>query len=150
MLILRLFSQITNFLPVFRLFDLLYPEQEPLPLPDYNKSSMVRHMAPICIWIHLMKKARVENMNITRPLPIALKNHHECVWKYYHDNFYINYICFLQLLAASCCAKQHDERHTRKWLPNHTHLQCLLHKSGVLCTPHEYIVGCYEWQCEVS
>jgi len=38
---------------------------------------VVRHMAPICVWIHLMKKARVENMNITRPLPIALKNHYE-------------------------------------------------------------------------
>ncbi|KAH8305992.1 hypothetical protein KR018_009354 [Drosophila ironensis] len=70
-------NPITNFLPVFRLFDLLYPELEPLKLPDINKSSMLRHMAPICVWIHLMKKARVENMNITRPLPIALKNHYD-------------------------------------------------------------------------
>lgn len=75
--LLYLLPQITNFLPVFRLFDLLYPELEPLKLPDINKSSMVRHLAPICVWIHLMKKARVENMNITRPLPIALKNHYE-------------------------------------------------------------------------
>ncbi|XP_075165990.1 mediator complex subunit 23 [Haematobia irritans] len=70
-------NPITNFFPMFKLFDLLYPEQEPLKLPDCNKSSSLRQMAPICIWIHLMKKARAENMNISRPLPIALKNHHD-------------------------------------------------------------------------
>uniref|UniRef100_A0A1A9X3H6 Mediator of RNA polymerase II transcription subunit 23 n=1 Tax=Glossina brevipalpis TaxID=37001 RepID=A0A1A9X3H6_9MUSC len=70
-------NPISNFLPMFKLFDLLYPEQEPLKLPDCNKSSALRQMAPICIWIHLMKKARAENMNISRPLPTALKNHHD-------------------------------------------------------------------------
>ncbi|XP_053964046.1 mediator of RNA polymerase II transcription subunit 23 [Anastrepha ludens] len=70
-------NPIANFLPTFKLFDLLYPEQEPLKLPDCTKSSLLRQMAPICIWIHLMKKARLENMNINRPLPIALKNHHD-------------------------------------------------------------------------
>ncbi|XP_037947513.1 mediator of RNA polymerase II transcription subunit 23-like [Teleopsis dalmanni] len=70
-------NPIANFLPMFKLFDLLYPEQEPLKLPECTKSSSLRQMAPICIWIHLMKKARVENMNINRPLPIALKNHHD-------------------------------------------------------------------------
>ncbi|XP_061399738.1 mediator of RNA polymerase II transcription subunit 23 [Musca vetustissima] len=70
-------NPIVNFFPMFKLFDLLYPEQEPLKLPDCNKSSSLRQMAPICIWIHLMKKARASNMNISRPLPIALKNHYE-------------------------------------------------------------------------
>uniref|UniRef100_A0A1I8MQB3 Mediator of RNA polymerase II transcription subunit 23 n=1 Tax=Musca domestica TaxID=7370 RepID=A0A1I8MQB3_MUSDO len=70
-------NPIENFFPMFKLFDLLYPEQEPLNLPDCNKSSLLRQMAPICIWIHLMKKARASNMNISRPLPIALKGHYD-------------------------------------------------------------------------
>uniref|UniRef100_A0A1B0BXH5 Mediator of RNA polymerase II transcription subunit 23 n=1 Tax=Glossina palpalis gambiensis TaxID=67801 RepID=A0A1B0BXH5_9MUSC len=37
-------NPISNFLPMFKLFDLLYPEQEPLKLPDCNKSSSLRQV----------------------------------------------------------------------------------------------------------
>lgn len=70
-------NPLSNFLPMFKLFDILYPEQEPLKVPDLSKPSALRQMAPICIWIHLMKKARLESVNITQPIPIALKAHHE-------------------------------------------------------------------------
>ncbi|TMW42755.1 hypothetical protein DOY81_012160, partial [Sarcophaga bullata] len=37
-------NPIANFLPMFKLFDLLYPEKEPLPLPDCNKSCSLRQV----------------------------------------------------------------------------------------------------------
>ncbi|XP_058065826.1 mediator of RNA polymerase II transcription subunit 23-like [Anopheles bellator] len=66
---------ILNFLPVLKLYDILYPEKEPLPVPDYNNPYCTHQMAPTCIWIHLMKRAQTENYNINRPIPIALRSH---------------------------------------------------------------------------
>lgn len=59
------------------LYDTLYPEKEPLPVPDCTKPYCTRQMAPTCIWFHLLKKAQSENMHIQRPMPITLKKHHE-------------------------------------------------------------------------
>uniref|UniRef100_A0A1B0G600 Mediator of RNA polymerase II transcription subunit 23 n=1 Tax=Glossina morsitans morsitans TaxID=37546 RepID=A0A1B0G600_GLOMM len=107
-------NSVSNFLPMFKLFDLLHPEQEPLKLPDCNNTSSLRQpfqqMAPICIWIHLMKKVRAENMNISRPLPTALKNHHEYAFLlYFYTCNYITlqfitfhiFLSFLQHLVMS-------------------------------------------------
>lgn len=70
-------NPLANFLPVFKLYDILYPETEPLDIPDFNKPSCAYQMAPTCIWIHLVKKAQTEHSSINRPIPIALKNHYE-------------------------------------------------------------------------
>lgn len=70
-------NPLTNFLPVLRLYDLLYPEKEPLPVPDYNKAICTHQMAMTCIWIHLLKKAQSDHLNIQRPVPNALKVQHE-------------------------------------------------------------------------
>ncbi|KFB44984.1 AGAP006046-PA-like protein [Anopheles sinensis] len=68
---------ILNFLPILKLYDILYPEKEPLPVPDYNNPYCTHQMAPTCIWIHLMKRAQTESYNINRPIPIALRLHFE-------------------------------------------------------------------------
>uniref|UniRef100_A0A182XM38 Mediator of RNA polymerase II transcription subunit 23 n=1 Tax=Anopheles quadriannulatus TaxID=34691 RepID=A0A182XM38_ANOQN len=68
---------ILNFLPILKLYDILYPEKEPLPVPDNNNPNCTHQMAPTCIWIHLMKRAQTENYNINRPVPIALRLHFE-------------------------------------------------------------------------
>nr|CAD7451443.1 unnamed protein product [Timema bartmani] len=68
---------LSNFLPVLKLYDLLYPEKEPLPVPDFNKALCTHQMAMTCIWIHLLKKAQSEHHNIHRPIPHTLKVHHE-------------------------------------------------------------------------
>ncbi|KAH0534921.1 mediator of RNA polymerase II transcription subunit 23 [Cotesia glomerata] len=70
-------NPLANFLPVLKLYDLLYPEKEPLPVPDFNQALCTHQMAMTCIWIHLLKKAQSEHANIHRPIPTALKNHHE-------------------------------------------------------------------------
>ncbi|CAG2056360.1 unnamed protein product [Timema podura] len=70
-------NPLSNFLPVLKLYDLLYPEKEPLPVPDFNKALCTHQMAMTCIWIHLLKKAQSEHHNIHRPIPHTLKVHHE-------------------------------------------------------------------------
>lgn len=63
---------------VLSLFDILYPEKEPLPVPDCTKTYATRQMAPTCIWIHLKKKAESESrINLHRAVPNSLKKHHE-------------------------------------------------------------------------
>lgn len=42
---------LSSFLAVLELCDLLYAEQEPLPVPDTTKSACARQMAATCIWI---------------------------------------------------------------------------------------------------
>lgn len=70
-------NPLSNFLPVLKLYDLLYPEKEPLPVPDYTQALCTHQMAITCIWIHLLKKAQSEHSNIQRPIPHTLKVHHE-------------------------------------------------------------------------
>jgi mediator of RNA polymerase II transcription subunit 23 len=55
----------------------LYPEKDPLPVPDYNEPISSRQLAATSIWIHLLKKAQTEGKDIQRPVPNAFKNHHE-------------------------------------------------------------------------
>lgn len=70
-------NPLSIFLPILKLYDILYPEEEPLPVPDYNKLLCTYQMAPVCIWIHLLRKAQVEHFNWQRPIPKALKLHYE-------------------------------------------------------------------------
>lgn len=69
-------NALSNFLPVLKLYDILYNEKEPLPVPDVKLSSSTKKIAATCIYIHLLKKAQLENVAL-RPIPIALKKHYE-------------------------------------------------------------------------
>lgn len=75
--LLDLCLQLSDFLPVLRLYDLLYQEREALVVPDITKPYCVSQMAATCIWIHILKKAQTENQLLTRPLPTALKKHYD-------------------------------------------------------------------------
>ncbi|KAB0793141.1 hypothetical protein PPYR_12761 [Photinus pyralis] len=71
-------NPLSNFLPVLRLYELLFPEQDPpLSVPDFNQPQCTRQMAMICIWIHLVKKAPSEQTNLIWPVPSKLRVHHE-------------------------------------------------------------------------
>ena len=72
--------QLNNFLPVLKLYDLLYPEKEPLAVPDFNKVLCTHQMALTYIRIHLLKKSESEQLNIHRHLPHTLKVHHQPVF----------------------------------------------------------------------
>ena len=62
-----------------KLYDLLYPETEPLPLADINKASCTFKMAVTSIWIHVNKKAQNDKVQLQRPIPQALSGHIELV-----------------------------------------------------------------------
>ncbi|KAG8123844.1 putative Mediator of RNA polymerase II transcription subunit 23-like protein [Naja naja] len=66
-----------DFLPVMKLFDLLYPEKECIPVPDINKPQSTHAFAMTCIWIHLNRKAHSDNSKLQIPIPHSLKLHHE-------------------------------------------------------------------------
>nr|XP_042903708.1 mediator of RNA polymerase II transcription subunit 23 [Parasteatoda tepidariorum] len=70
-------NHLNDFLPVMKLYDLLYPEKEPLPFPDVSKASSTHALAVTSIWIHLMKKAQLEQVSLQRRLPVALTSHLE-------------------------------------------------------------------------
>lgn len=69
-------NALSNFLPVLKLYDILYTEKEPLPVPDVKYPSSTKKIAATCIYIHLLKKAQLENVSI-RPIPTALRRHYE-------------------------------------------------------------------------
>uniref|UniRef100_T1J7Z5 Mediator of RNA polymerase II transcription subunit 23 n=1 Tax=Strigamia maritima TaxID=126957 RepID=T1J7Z5_STRMM len=68
---------LSDFLPMMKLYNLLYPDKEPLPEPDATKAISTHQMAVTCIWIHLSKKAQSEQVNLQRPFPHALDAHLE-------------------------------------------------------------------------
>ncbi|ELT94621.1 hypothetical protein CAPTEDRAFT_178592 [Capitella teleta] len=70
-------NPLEDFLPIMRLYDLLYPEKESLPLPDISKPAATFKMAVTCIWIHLNKKAQNDKVKLQRPFPHALHSHIE-------------------------------------------------------------------------
>ena len=68
-------NPLQDFLPIMKLYDLLYPEKEALPVPDVSKWNATHSMAAASIWIHLMKKAESDSISLQRPVPLALKSH---------------------------------------------------------------------------
>ncbi|KAJ7406373.1 Mediator of RNA polymerase II transcription subunit 23 [Willisornis vidua] len=76
-------NALADFLPVMKLFDLLYPEKEVsisdtcIPVPDINKPQSTHAFAMTCIWIHLNRKAHSDNSKLQIPIPHSLKLHHE-------------------------------------------------------------------------
>uniref|UniRef100_A0A3Q3JPP4 Mediator of RNA polymerase II transcription subunit 23 n=1 Tax=Monopterus albus TaxID=43700 RepID=A0A3Q3JPP4_MONAL len=66
-----------DFLPVMKLFDLLYPEKECIPVPDISKPQSTHSFAMTCIWIHLNRKAQNDNSKLQIPIPHSLKLQHE-------------------------------------------------------------------------
>ncbi|XP_066272187.1 mediator of RNA polymerase II transcription subunit 23-like [Branchiostoma lanceolatum] len=67
-------NPLSDFLPVMKLYDLLYPEKESIQVPDINKPQSTHAFAMTCIWIHLNKKAQNEDSKLQRPIPQALKS----------------------------------------------------------------------------
>uniref|UniRef100_A0A1A8G974 Mediator of RNA polymerase II transcription subunit 23 n=1 Tax=Nothobranchius korthausae TaxID=1143690 RepID=A0A1A8G974_9TELE len=70
-------NALADFLPVMKLFDLLYPEKECIQVPDINKPQSTHSFAMTCIWIHLNRKAQNDNSKLQIPIPHSLKLHHE-------------------------------------------------------------------------
>ncbi|KAG5276965.1 hypothetical protein AALO_G00111930 [Alosa alosa] len=70
-------NALADFLPVMKLFDLLYPEKECIPVPDINKPQSTHSFAMTCIWIHLNRKAQSDNSKLQIPIPHSLRLHHE-------------------------------------------------------------------------
>lgn len=58
---------------------MLYPEKEPLPVPDYTDPRCAMQMSAMCILVHILKKAQADNVKTPRSLPPVFKNHHEYV-----------------------------------------------------------------------
>ncbi|XP_068610263.1 mediator of RNA polymerase II transcription subunit 23 [Brachionichthys hirsutus] len=70
-------NALADFLPVMKLFDLLYPEKECIPVPDISKPQSTHSFAMTCIWIHLNRKAQSGKSKLQIPIPHSLKLHHE-------------------------------------------------------------------------
>ncbi|OXA58541.1 Mediator of RNA polymerase II transcription subunit 23 [Folsomia candida] len=70
-------NPLSDFLPVLRLYDVLYPEKDPLPVPDMTKPVATAQLSATCIWIHILKKAQGENQTLPRPLPSTLKTQYD-------------------------------------------------------------------------
>lgn len=70
-------NPLSDFIPMMKLYNILYPEKEALPVPDLSKPLSAHTLAAASIWIHLMKKAENEPQKIQRRLPEALRKHME-------------------------------------------------------------------------
>lgn len=96
-------NPLNDFLPIMKLYDILYPETEPLPVPDLTKPGCTHTLAAASIWIHLTRKADSETNEknkLNRPLPPALKLHLEFLQQalsssepFTTDDYRISLIC---------------------------------------------------------
>lgn len=68
---------IEDFLPVLKVYDLLYPEKDALPLPSMNRSTSVHYLAAAANWMIFMRKAESDQLKISRSVPNALKQNVE-------------------------------------------------------------------------
>lgn len=59
--------------------EVLYPELESLPVPDYTDPQCAMQMSAMCILMHILKKAQADSIKTPRSLPTVFKNHHEYV-----------------------------------------------------------------------
>ena len=61
----------------FNFSELLYPEREPLPVPDCSDSRCALQLSAMCILIHILRKAQSDNLGTPQTLPPAFTSHHE-------------------------------------------------------------------------
>lgn len=72
-------QQLSDFLPVLKLYDLLYPDHTSITVPDWGKANSTHVVAATCIWIHLNMKASTDHVQLQRPIPHALREHQEAL-----------------------------------------------------------------------
>lgn len=70
-------NPLKDFLPVMKLYDLLYSDNEIIKMADVSKAQSTHKVASTCIWIHLLKKAQTVQVKLPRPIPYALQEHQE-------------------------------------------------------------------------
>ncbi|CAH4038427.1 mediator of RNA polymerase II transcription subunit 23 isoform X1 [Pieris brassicae] len=66
-------NPLSTFLPIIKLHELLYPEKEPIPVPDCTKAYCTHQLAVLCIWMHLLKKAESEHKTMVMPQNLKLQ-----------------------------------------------------------------------------
>ncbi|KAL5016930.1 hypothetical protein ScPMuIL_006519 [Solemya velum] len=94
-------NPLADFLPVMKLYDLLYKNSEVISVPDVSKSQSTHTVASTCIWIHLNKKAQVDKEQLRRPIPQALQQHLEFLKQslnqknlaYFKDDYRVALLC---------------------------------------------------------
>jgi len=72
---------LSTFAPVFKLFDLLFPEKEPIPVPSSITAENTNTFAMACIWIHFANKAKGENISVQSTPPVAITKHLEYLYQ---------------------------------------------------------------------
>ncbi|XP_046366598.1 mediator of RNA polymerase II transcription subunit 23-like isoform X3 [Haliotis rufescens] len=77
---------LADFLPVMKLYDLLYSDDQLIPMPDVTKPRSTHALASTCIWIHLNKKAESDKQRLQRPIPYGLRTHLEFLKQTFNNN----------------------------------------------------------------
>ncbi|XP_033644723.1 mediator of RNA polymerase II transcription subunit 23-like [Asterias rubens] len=77
-------NPLSDFFPVLKLFDIFFPEKEPLPVPDISHPQCTHSLAMACIWIHLTRKAQSDKVSLQRPALPSLKLHLEFLQQSYN------------------------------------------------------------------
>nr|XP_009858310.1 mediator of RNA polymerase II transcription subunit 23-like isoform X1 [Ciona intestinalis] len=79
-------NPLSDFLSVIKLVNLLYPEKQPLELPEMKSHSCTISFAAVCNLVHLNRKAQAkppsdgnQDRNQQWNIPVALHNQHECI-----------------------------------------------------------------------
>ncbi|KAL7643695.1 UNVERIFIED_CONTAM: hypothetical protein RMT77_005693 [Armadillidium vulgare] len=78
-------NPVSDFQPVLRLIELLYPEREPLPVPDCSDPHCSLQLSAMCILIHILRKAQSDNLKTPQSLPPAFTGHHELLQNLVHN-----------------------------------------------------------------
>lgn len=68
-----------DFIAVHKLFDILYTGRRPIPLPSEECPFAPHVLAPASIWLQLVKRAELEQVKLSKPLPAPLQLHYEFI-----------------------------------------------------------------------
>lgn len=107
-------NALNDFLPIMKLYDILYPETEAIPVPDITKPGCTHTLSAASIWIHLMKKAESESerSKLNRPLPVALTLHYDFLQEtmssnepFSRDDYRISLICNAYSTNQDCFSR---------------------------------------------
>ena len=107
-------NPLNDFLPIMKLYGILYPETEPIAVPDITKPGCTHTLAAASIWIHLLRKAESEpeRSKLNRPLPPALSLHFDFLQQamsasepFSTDDYRISLICNAYSTNQDCFAR---------------------------------------------
>lgn len=87
-------SSLSDYIAVIKLFDLLYSNRKPIPIPPEDCPLSTHVFAGASIWLQMNRRAELDQVKFITPLPPSLQLHYEFLTNYKNEHESVHRVSF--------------------------------------------------------